>query len=53
MCSRATSIGPDNLLSNGPVDILVNPTNTSVAVGQTVFFQCGGDGPTADSIPMV
>jgi hypothetical protein len=31
-------LGPDNLLSNGPVDILVNPANASVAVGQTAVI---------------
>jgi autotransporter-associated beta strand protein len=39
-------LGPDNLLSNGPVDILVNPANASVAVGQTASFSVGATGQT-------
>lgn len=39
-------IGPDNLLNNGPVDFVVNPTNASVAVGQTAFFNAAATGQT-------
>jgi autotransporter-associated beta strand protein len=39
-------LGPDNLLSNGPVDILVNPANANVAVGQTASFHVGAAGQT-------
>lgn len=41
---QSDQIGPDSLLSNGPVDFVVNPTNTSVAVGQTAFFTAAATG---------
>jgi autotransporter-associated beta strand protein len=39
-------LGIDQLLSNGPVDIVVQPTNANVAVGQTVSFTVGANGQT-------
>jgi hypothetical protein len=43
-------LGPDQLLSNGPVDIVVNPANASVAVGQTAAFPSAPMGRRPSSI---
>lgn len=43
---QSEHLGPDELLSNGPVDILVQPANANVAVGQTAAFSIGATGQT-------